>query len=224
MPWRESLNSSRGADRKPNVEICPVCPPCRATFVLHFLPSSDWQGFPYRLTAQKYESRMCDSEAVIRLYLLKIRQKTASELRKGCLRFTSASGAEQPGGCRGRQNTLKNHLCCNDRHKRSTLTWWAACSLMRTLLSESQKHTLPSVEELTQMWLCPACWQNEKPDTRSLWPTSSPEKLTECGCQLLFITPKIGRVHPIWDDVRSESGRQRLEVVPTYRPFFFTHF
>lgn len=82
MPWRESLNCSRGADRKPNVEICPVCPPCRATFVLHFLSSSDGQGFPYRLTAQKYESRMCDSEAVIYLYLLKIRQNTASELRK----------------------------------------------------------------------------------------------------------------------------------------------
>jgi len=59
----------------------------------------------------------------------------------------------------------------------STLTWWAASSLIRALLSESQKRMLPSVEELTQMLLCPACWQNEKPDTKSLWPMSSPENI-----------------------------------------------
>lgn len=56
-----------------------------------------------------------------------------------------------------------------------TLTWWAAYSLIRDLTAASQKRRLPSLEELTQMWLWPAWWLNEKPDTRSRWPTSSPE-------------------------------------------------
>lgn len=63
--------------------------------------------------------------------------------------------------------------------RQPTLTWWAACSFMRTLLSESQKRIEPSLEELTQTWLCPACWQKEKPDTRSRWPASSPETHAE---------------------------------------------
>lgn len=76
--------------------------------------------------------------------------------------------------CRAALSLQRAPACCENALM--TLTWWAACSLIRALLSESQKRILPSVEELTHMWLCPACWQKEMPDTKSLWPTSSPEK------------------------------------------------
>lgn len=62
------------------------------------------------------------------------------------------------------------------RQSRGTLTWWAAFSRIRALVSVSQKRTDPSWAELTLRWPSPAWWQKEKPDTRSLWPTSSPEK------------------------------------------------
>lgn len=95
-----------------------------------------------------------------------------------CFQVPSAAGVEHTTSCRGHKHDTKPVSVLVDWQNR-TLTWWAACSLIRVLLLESQKRILPSLEELTQMWLCPACWQNEKPDTKSLWPTSSPEKRTE---------------------------------------------
>lgn len=65
-------------------------------------------------------------------------------------------------------NTSQNFMFC------SRPTWWTLCSSKTTFCSMSQIFTVLSSELLAQMFSWASCLQNEKPETLSVWPLSSP--------------------------------------------------